>query len=225
VGLNRTGISAFPSDSADVIANAERTCVGRTPDGRALAGIREVYESKAEPIGTVPASAAAKAPAVLIDRVAQRLAFERTGTRLYEALITKYDTSRGWEGGPTRRELERIHADELSHFQLLRGAVEEIGADPTAVTPAADVSGAASIGVLQVITDPRTTLPQSLDAILTAELTDNDGWQMLIELASATGHASLATRFQAALDAEAEHLASVRRWVTAATMADVKAKP
>lgn len=223
VGRNRTGISVWPKDSPDVIQAAERACTERTPDARALAGIREAYGSKAEPIGTVPLAEKPGAAPVLIDKLSQRLAFERTGTRLYEALVTKRDTSRGWEGGPTREDLERIRADELAHFDLLRGAMEEIGADPTAETPAADVIGVASMGIVQVVTDPRTTLAQSLEAILTAELTDNDGWQMLIDLSRALGHESLATRFAAALAREAEHLAEVRRWLAAAAIAETKA--
>jgi hypothetical protein len=100
---------------------------------------------------------------------------------------------------------------------MVRGAMEELGADPTAITPAADVIGVASSGLLQVVTDPRTTLPQSLDALLTAELTDNDGWQMLIELARIYGKEDLVTRFQIAKAAEEVHLAEVRRWLTVET--------
>ena len=66
-----------------------------------------------------------------------------------------------------------------------------MGADPTAETPSADVIGVASQGLLQVITDPRTTLSQSLEAMLTAELTDNDGWETLAALADDLGQTEL----------------------------------
>src|SRR5262249_55574852 len=141
------------------------------------------YENEAEPVGTVPVPTTlkgaletvmtlikGKAPVVLLDKLGERLAFERTGTRLYDALLAKHDASPGWPGGPSRADLARFRAEELAHFEMLRRCIEEMGADPTAQTPSADVIGVASSGILQVITDPRTTLPQSLSALLTAEL-------------------------------------------------------
>ena len=54
-------------------------------------------------------------------------------------------------------------------------------------TPCADVTGAESIGLLQVVSDPKTTVDQSLHAILVAELADNAGWEELIALAREMG--------------------------------------
>jgi hypothetical protein len=36
---------------------------------------------------------------------------------------------------------------------------------------------------VRVLTDPRSSLTQCLQAMLTAELTDNDGWQLLVDSA------------------------------------------
>ena len=107
-----------------------------------------------------------------------------------------------------------LENEELAHVELLRSALEELGADPTATTPGADVIGVASMGLLQVVADPRTTLPQCLDALLTAELTDNDGWQTLIALGRALGKDDLVVEFERAKAAEAVHLAEVRRWLS-----------
>jgi hypothetical protein len=235
MGLNRTGIGTSPIDSADIIKTAEDACPTPLVDGHGIANLREAYENEAEPVGSVPIPTTLKGvlktavevvkghgPAVLIDKLGERLAFERTGTRLYDALLTKHDTSPGYAGGPSRTELEHFRAEELSHFHLIRDTIASLGADPTAETPAADVIGVASMGLLQVVTDPRTTLPQSLNALLTAELTDNDGWQMLIDLVRAMGEDDLAGRFVAAQEAEAIHLASVRRWVAAAAAVEAK---
>ena len=81
------------------------------------------------------------------------------------------------------------------------------------MTPSADITGVASEGLLKVITDPRTSLAESLEALLTAELVDNDSWQMLIALAGNLGQDRLAKNFQGALEAEYRHLESVRRWL------------
>lgn len=78
------------------------------------------------------------------------------------------------------------------------------------MTPCADVSGVIAMGVLQVISDPRTNLAQSLNTLLTAELADNAGWELLIDLANAGGHASLA---------EGQvHLETVRSWLKSELM-------
>jgi hypothetical protein len=92
--------------------------------------------------------------------------------------------------------------------------MERLGADPTAVTPAADVAGVASSGLLGVAADPRTTVHQSLEAVLIAELADNEGWEMLIKLSRDMGQDDMATEFQTALQEEERHLALVRGWVS-----------
>jgi hypothetical protein len=63
--------------------------------------------------------------------------------------------------------------------------------------------------------DPRTSVGQCLNALLTAELTDNDGWEMLIKLARGLGHEEVASKFEDALENEQEHLQNVRTWITA----------
>ena len=68
-------------------------------------------------------------------------------------------------------------------------------ADPTAMTPCANTAGVASMGIMQVITDPRTTVPQCLSAILTAELADNAGWELLIQLANEMGQDDMVAQF------------------------------
>ncbi|MFT3764073.1 MAG: ferritin-like domain-containing protein [Minicystis sp.] len=235
MGLNRTGIGTSPIDSADIIKTAREACPGGAGNGHNLDLLRREYEGDAEPIGTVPipttlrgAVTAAvdllkgRRTAVLVDRLGERLAFERTGTRLYEAILTKHDIFGSWPHGPSRVELQRFHDEELSHFELLRDTMLELGADPTAETPAADVIGVASSGLLQVVTDPRMTLAQSLQALLTAELTDNDGWQMLVDAARADGRESLVPRFQQAQQAEAIHLGFVRQWLGSEVENEVK---
>jgi rubrerythrin len=161
--------------------------------------------------------------ATLMDKLSERLAFERTGTRLYEALIGKCLVLGEGAPGPTLAQLDEIRKDELRHFLLVRRAVTSLGGDPTVMSPCADTVMVSSLGLLQVLTDPRTTLPQCLQAILTAELTDNDGWQMLINLADGLGHEELAQEFRGALASEEKHLASVRGWLEGLLMAEAKA--
>src|SRR4029079_7649936 len=117
--------------------------------------------------------------------------------------------------GPDRDDLESIRDDEIRHFGLLRDALISLGADPTAVTPSADIAGVASMGLLQVVTDPRTTLTEALKTMLIAELADNDSWLILCDMAERLGETDLAASFREALDPEERHLARLRAWVSA----------
>ena len=71
----------------------------------------------------------------------------------------------------------------------------------------------ASAGLTQLLTDPRSTLTQCLAGMLTAELTDNDGWRMLVWLAEKLGQDEIARDFASALVEEEDHLVLVRRWL------------
>lgn len=223
--MNRTGIGTSPVAGKRMVEGAVQEA---TPGDANLAVVaRRFYIEDPEPIGTMPppaslegavqtvkAALSGNKATVLIDKLAERLAFERTGTRLYDALIAKFDVlGAGFEEGPTRADLVRFRAEELAHFRLVREAIESVGADPTAMTPSADVVAVEGMGLLNVIADARTTFPQSLHAILTAELADKAGWELLIQLARELGQGALAQRFAAADAEEAHHLVTVRRWV------------
>jgi rubrerythrin len=154
-------------------------------------------------------------PTLFMDKLGERLAFERTGTRLYEALISKHDAFGSFAGGPSKADLEHLYEEEYRHFTMLQAAIEQLGGDPTAVTPAANLSATASQGIPKVVVDPRATLLQSLEAVLIAELADNACWETLVELAQQAGENDLAQQFEQALADEQDHLRKVRTWLAA----------
>jgi rubrerythrin len=238
VGANRTGIATCPGDGRELVEAAAQVPPSSPGSEADAARVRTEYAGEAGPVGSVPPPGSLKGlmkaavqliqgrpPAILIDKLAERLAFERSGTRLYDSLIAKLDATGSFEGGPTRADLQAIRDEELGHVALLRGALERIGADPTAQTPGADVVGLASTGLFGVVLDPRTSLGQSLEALLIAELTDNDSWRMLIELATAYEQHEMAADFRAAELAEQRHLASVRAWLANKLALDARAAP
>jgi rubrerythrin len=110
--------------------------------------------------------------------------------------------------------LQLIHDEEFKHFAMLGEVIMKLGADPTAMTPCADVTAVESVGLMQVVTDPRTNLAQSLHAMLIAELADTAAWELLATLAKELGHAELAARFEEANANEMKHLGMVRMWLT-----------
>jgi rubrerythrin len=218
-GTNRTGIRAAKHGAkalemvdAALVTNAEAV---------ALAAERVRMARQSDELGSVPPPAtvrgAMKALAgaiagtdatVLLDKLGERLAFERTGVRLYDAFLAKVDAF--GDGVANREAVEEIRRDERRHMALLVEVVESLGGDPTAQTPSADVVGVLSTGILQVLSDPRTDLTQCLEALLVAELADNDGWLLLAELARAAGLDEIADRLDDALEDERAHLSWVR---------------
>jgi hypothetical protein len=103
------------------------------------------------------------------------------------------------------------------HFALVGAAIQSLGGDPTAQTPAADVTGMEGSGLMQVLTDPKTTVAQALHAILIAEMADGAAWAELIELTAEAGSEDLVQRFGEAQEHEAEHLEKVQAWYRAAS--------
>ncbi len=232
LGKNRTGIELSPIDKRAMLEDTELTVPSTEADGSMLAAARAEYFTGRDVIGSVPPPASLKGmattgleamrgvnAAVFIDKLAERLAFERTGARLYETVIEKCAAEGSYPDGPSVADLQDIHAEEVRHFELLREVIASLGADPTAMTPSADIAAVQSIGLVKVVTDGRTSLRQSLEAMLTAELVDNDGWTLLIELTRAAGRDELVPQFEEARAREAEHLAKVRQWVQSGTMA------
>jgi bacterioferritin (cytochrome b1) len=231
VGVNRTGLDMAPLSKGDMIEYAQAEA-GRAPDSDgSFEAVHMTYIEEAERVGSVPIPATVKGmattaaakmtgkkPEVLIDKLGERLAFERSGTRLYEAMLMKCGAVDSVNNPIDVAALARIRDDEEMHFHLVHKFIERLGADPTAMTPCADVVGVQSMGLMQVISDPRTTIAQALNALLTAELTDNASWDLLVELAGQTGHEEMATEFSAALEAERQHLEMVRGWLREAVL-------
>jgi rubrerythrin len=229
IGLNRTGIATSPIEAKATVEGAATATPDPVAEPDGITAVREEYAVAAPPVGTMPPPASVKGAAkaavealkgksatVFLDLLGERLAFERTGTRLYDALLAKLAAADPAPNGPTREEIEEIRDEELEHFVLIKSAIESLGGDPTVMTPAADVAGVAAGGWVQALTDPRVTLTEALKVLLTAELTDNDAWQSLIDVAAGLGQDDLASSFQEALANEEEHLTRVRTWVAVA---------
>jgi hypothetical protein len=233
--VNRTGIMLNPGMGAELLQGAKETVPSSEGDGEELRLERAEYVEEAVPLGSNPSvvggmmdagqdeqtSPDDNRMAVLLDKLGERLAFERQGTRLYEAFVQKVETLASDDpNGPDIDSLRHICSEELEHFKLLQEAIVELGGDATVQSPSADVAGVLSHGALQIVSDPRTTVAQGLQALLTAELVDNDGWEMLQNLAEQLGHADLAEECGSALEEEREHLESVRTWASNLTLSE-----
>ena len=223
--MNKTGIKTSPKLTEEMLSGGNAVPVEAADHEGSLSEIialRKAYIGEADPIGTIPPpttlkgmmSAGATAlkgesPSLLIDKMGERLAFERSGVRLYDSFLVKCEAI-GKNIDIAR--VREIRAEEARHMVLLLTTLENIGADPTAQTPSADAAAVATMGFIQVLNDPRTTLEQCIEVMLAAELIDTTAWETLERFAMEAGMKEIAQQFADAGRREAEHLVFMKSW-------------
>lgn len=227
LGMNRTGIDMSPIHSKKMMQVDDD--IPLTTDGNTTtANIEDYFLENAEPLGSVPLPGTVKGvakaslkmasghhPEVFINKLGERLAYERTGVRIYQQLITKCQHAPADLSPDLQLPIDRLRqfcSQEEEHFELLTNCLRKLGADPTAQTPDADASSVGASGFMKVITDPRTSISQCLQAMLAIELADNAAWELLAKLAEDMGMKDMAQEFQHALQQEDIHLREVRAW-------------
>ena len=231
LGTNKTGIDMSPKMTEDMISGMEKFLHINGASPSQFIHLKNDYLDEDEPLGSVPLPGTVKGavkstlkmatghhPEVFINKLGERLAFERCGVRIYEQLTLKCKHATAQHPDrlviPVER-LQEFHQQEAEHFHMLVECMEQLGADPTAQTPDANASGVASSGLMKVIVAPRTSVSQSLEAMLAIELTDNAAWELLIKLAQDMGLKDMVKKFEHALQQENVHLAQVREWYEA----------
>jgi hypothetical protein len=116
VGMNKTGVQMSPLNTGRMLDDEDVPSRGTPGDDSAMTALREAYIAASSGLGSIPPPAMLTGmvgmgvrmvtggqPQILLDKMAERLAFERTGTRLYDALLTKLDVL-GDGGGTISRE-------------------------------------------------------------------------------------------------------------------------
>jgi hypothetical protein len=207
-GDHRTGGVAAGARTEAMVAATLEFPPSSPGNAQAVAAVRVEYAREGASLGET-------APTLLMDKLGERLAFERAGARLYEALLSKHEAYGSFEGGPGPDDLLHILHEEYQHGDILAEAITALGGDPAALTPSANLAARISAGLPQVLADPRTNLLQSLEAIAVAELADNEGWSALATLSEQAGQDELAARCREAIERERDHLRNVRGWLAA----------
>lgn len=223
LGHNRTGGQLSPEFTKAQLDAADNFFPDVPGDATAIALARQEASEEEGRIGSVPVPGSPKGklksgfdkllghqPELLVDKLGERLAFERTGVRLYDAMLAKLSSADA-EQNDIREQLSKIRDEELAHMKLVKAAIDILGADPTAMTPCADVVALSASGIMQVLTDPRTNITQCLNALLTLELTDNAAWELLVDLTEKAGHPHISKDFEQALEQENLHLLIVKQ--------------
>jgi hypothetical protein len=107
------------------------------------------------------------------------------------------------------------HRDqEKEHEEWLEAQIRAMGGDAHARTEMSQLITEESPGVEKVITKDHNLVHQ-MHGLLTAELMDNAGWELLLELADDADDAEARREFRRRLHEEEEHLVFVRRAVVA----------
>lgn len=234
LGTNFTGVQMSPKDTKSLLEAVEQFPPTVPGDSKGIMLERVKRAEEADRIGSVPVPGSAKgmlkstfdmamgkSPEFLVDKLGERLAFERSGVRLYDAMIAKAKAL-GTAESDLIQVLQHIRDEEFEHMNMVAEAIETLGADPTAQTPCADVAAVKSMGVMQVLTDPRTNIAQGMGALLTIELEDNAAWELLIELAEAGGHPNIAKGFKKAKDQEDDHLVKIKTLIRRDLIGQIK---
>ncbi|HEY8157339.1 MAG TPA: ferritin-like domain-containing protein [Methylobacter sp.] len=227
-GLNKTPTQLHPVMTQSMIEGYEEFPPHAEYNAIDAFTMRKNYIQRSEQLGAVPlpstlsgvVSSGAQAiqgnsPSALIDKLGERLAFERSGVRLYDALITK---CRAAAPDLDIQILEQFRDDEAQHFALVQECIVSMGGDPTAQTPCADSSGVATMGFMQVLNDPRSSIPQCAEAILMAELADAAGWELLTTLADEAGLSDYIDKFDQARRTEDHHMYTIKDWLERLTL-------
>jgi bacterioferritin (cytochrome b1) len=157
----------------------------------------------------------------LIDLLSERLAFERAAVKLYDTILAKLDVSPGAaEVAAFRDEMQAYRDEEKEHEEWLEEAIRGLGGDAGARTELAGLVARESAGIEQVV-ETDDLLPHAIHALLAAELLDNSGWQLLVELADDADDREAREQFRKRLHEEEDHLLFARSAMLAFARKDV----
>jgi bacterioferritin (cytochrome b1) len=148
----------------------------------------------------------------VINLLNERLAFERAGVKLYDAILERMRSSGDPQIQRMVEQMQEHREDEKRHEEWLEEQIRALGGDAHTPSEKSILVQAESQGIEHVIQrDP--LLPHDFHALLVAELADNAGWDLLVQLADEVGDRDAKKEFKKRLHEEEEHLLFVRKAV------------
>jgi bacterioferritin (cytochrome b1) len=164
---------------------------------------------------------AQKNAAFVLDVLSGRLAFERTGVKLYDTVIEKIERHAEPRYHAIVGQLREIRAEEKEHEEWLEQQIRALGGNPDENTDMAQLESEESTGIKNVIVDGHQKAIHLVHALLAAELADNAGWDVLVKLADEAGDMSAKAEFAKRLAEEAKHLLFIREVVLRAAEVEI----
>src|SRR5215207_2502499 len=128
MGGNLTGLQTAPEQAEEMIQGAMAAEPSMDGGPEVADAERAQYISEGYPVGSLPmlpvaeeadADSESASMALFLDKLSERLAFERMGTRLYDGLINKCQTLDPGATNPSIEELQEIRDEEHQHFLML----------------------------------------------------------------------------------------------------------
>jgi bacterioferritin (cytochrome b1) len=145
----------------------------------------------------------------VIDVLAERLQFERSGVKLYDAIIAKMKQSQEPAIAKMLDQMQEHRDQEKEHEEWLEECIRKLGGDDEQLTDKARLVAQESKGIEEVIMkDPE--ISHLFHALLAAELVDNAGWDLLVQLADEAEDTKAKREFMKRLHHEEEHLILMR---------------
>jgi bacterioferritin (cytochrome b1) len=157
---------------------------------------------------------AAKNKDRVIDVLNERLTFERAGARLYDSILANMRSATNPEVVRMMGPMKEHRDQEKEHEEWLEAQIRAMGGDAHAKTEMSELTTEESAGVEKVVMMDKNLVHQ-MHGLLIAELVDNAGWELLLELADDADDADARREFRRRLHEEEEHLMFVRRAVVA----------
>lgn len=159
----------------------------------------------------------------VIDLLNERLVFERAGVKLYDAIVQNMQKSKNPEVGRMLPTMKEHRGHEKEHEEWLEEQIRSLGGDAHGHTEMGDLITVESAGIERVVTTDQDLVHQ-LHGLLTAELVDNAGWELLLELADEAGDDAARREMRKRAHHEEEHLIFVRRAIVAFARRNVLGK-
>ncbi|WP_434048744.1 MULTISPECIES: ferritin-like domain-containing protein [Sorangium] len=160
-----------------------------------------------------------------IDLLNERLTYERASVRLYDSMVEKIGRSADPGLMGLLGQLREYRDQEKEHEEWLEARIRELGGDAHGETEMSRLITIESQGIQQVVLDGDQNPAHLFHALLTAELVDNSGWQLLLELADEADDDEARASFRKRLHEEEDHLLLTRQVVERLTRTELLGSP
>ena len=158
----------------------------------------------------------------VIDLLNERLTFERSGVKLYDKILERMRTDP--QAARMVEQMQEHRDEEKEHEEWLEKQIRALGGDARSPSEKSILVRAESQGIEHVI-ERDAQLPHDFHALLIAELADNAGWDLLVQLADEVGDRDAKKEFKKRLHEEEEHLLFVRHAVEQFAKDEVLGEP
>ncbi len=146
----------------------------------------------------------------VIDVLTERLAFERAGVKLYDRVLQVMRGAGDENVARMLPEMEEHRNQEKEHEEWLEEQIRSIGGDAHTETDKSRLITRESKGIEEVVMSD-AELPHLFHALLAAELVDNAGWDLLVQIADEADDSEAKREFKKRLHEEEDHLLLLRK--------------